>query len=103
MLVAFAFFCVMAPESSGMRTLRPVFEVPLITSTARTHTRLSALDTVVDVATPVLDEAKPKSAGATPVTALSKVAVNVMELSVTVAPLAPCDDEKVGVGGSYLQ
>ena len=47
------------------------------------------------------DDVRPKSATATPVTALSKLAVNVRSVVLTVVPVAPDDDLKVGVGGSY--
>ena len=49
----------------------------------------------------VSDDVRPKSATATPVTALSKLAVNVRSVALTVVPVAPDDDLKVGVGGSY--
>ena len=74
-----------------------------MTVTLRTHLILSVVDADADVVTVPTDEERPKSLATTPVTAEVNVAVNVMAAEVTVAPVAPWLDEKVAVGGLYLE
>ena len=101
-MVPAAFLLAMAPLSNGIVTLTSVVAKPAVISTARTQTRLSVVLTDLVVVTPATDDARPKSAATTPVTAVSNVAVYVSCGVASTVPLTPIDEEKVGVGGLYL-
>ena len=68
-----------------------------------THSKLSDVDTVRVSASAGLDTSRPKSLGATPVTAWLNAAVKVIGMVLTTDDVGPCTDEKMGVGGSYLE
>ena len=81
----------MAPLFSSIVTLKSVSAKPPVTCTCSSHLLLSPPTVLTDsvvTTVPTLDT-RPKSDTATPVTGLSKLAVNVMTGSMTIVPDAP--------------